>query len=72
MVDNSKSFISTKGIGLGLCISSQLVKKFNGIIDFTSKIGVGSNFFFTFEVDEIIEEYNPFALESGFDFEYNE
>ena len=50
MLDNNK--ISTKGIGLGLSISNLIVKKFNGAIDFTSEVGVGSNFFFTFELNE--------------------
>ena len=46
---------STKGIGLGLSISNMIVKKFNGVIDFTSEIGKGSTFFFTFELNEIID-----------------
>ena len=56
MLDNSKSSVNTKGIGLGLSISNLIVKKFNRIIDFTSEVGVGSNFFFTFELNEIIDE----------------
>ena len=43
--------MKTGGIGLGLNISTLIVKKFNGILDFESKVGVGSNFFFTFEVN---------------------
>ena len=48
--------INTKGIGLGLSISNMIVKKFDGDIDFTSEIGVGSNFYFTFEVNEKIDD----------------
>ena len=33
-----------------------IIKKFNGAIDFTSEIGVGSNFYFTFEVNEVIDD----------------
>ena len=56
MLDNNKSKLNTKGIGLGLSISNLIVKKFNGIIDFTSEVGVGSNFFFTFELNDIDDE----------------
>ena len=45
--------INTKGIGLGLCISKMIVKKFDGNLDFKSDVGVGSNFFFTFEINEV-------------------
>ena len=47
MIDKTKS-VNTNGIGLGLSISNLIVKKFNGAIDFSSEVGVGSNFFFTF------------------------
>ena len=56
MVKNSNSAVNTKGIGLGLSISNLIVQKFNGAIDFSSEVGVGSNFFFTFELNEIIDE----------------
>ena len=55
MIENVNSKVNTTGIGLGLSISNQIVKKFNGSIDFTSEIGKGSNFFFTFELNEILE-----------------
>jgi len=42
--------INTKGIGLGLVISKQIVEKFNGRIDFFSKYNVGSTFFFTLDI----------------------
>lgn len=48
--------VNTKGIGLGLSISNLIVKKFNGILDFTSEVGIGSNFFFTFELNETIND----------------
>ena len=56
MLHNSSTVLNTKGIGLGLSISNLIVKKFNGTIDFTSKIGVGTNFFFTFELGQIFDE----------------
>ena len=43
--------INTKGIGLGLCISKLIATKFDGILEFKSEVGVGSNFYFTFEID---------------------
>ena len=51
MIKNSNSAVNTKGIGLGLSISNLIVQKFNGAIDFSSEVGVGSNFFFTFELN---------------------
>ena len=42
--------VNTNGIGLGLVISQLIIKKFDGIIDFESTYGEGSNFYFTFEV----------------------
>ena len=54
MHDNNQ--ISTKGIGLGLSISKLIVEKFNGAIDFTSECGIGSNFFFTFELNELPDD----------------
>jgi len=42
--------INPKGIGLGLCISKQIVEKFNGIINFVSKYNSGSTFFYTLDV----------------------
>ena len=49
MVEGSKK-VNTNGIGLGLVISQLIVNKFNGKIDFDSKFGEGSSFYFTFEV----------------------
>ena len=63
MHDNNQ--ISTKGIGLGLSISNLIVKKFNGAIDFTSEVGVGSNFFFTFELNELHDENSQIEEDSS-------
>ena len=42
--------MNTKGIGLGLVISDQIVSQFNGDITFQSKVGEGSNFTFKFQL----------------------
>ena len=42
--------LNTKGIGLGLVISDKIVQKFNGSVTFTSEVGVGSKFKFTFQL----------------------
>ena len=63
MHDNNQ--ISTKGIGLGLSISNLIVKKFNGAIDFTSEVGVGSNFFFTFELNELPDDNSQIEEDSS-------
>ena len=44
--DNRK--LNTKGVGMGLVISDQIVQKFNGRVTFSSIPGVGSTFIFTF------------------------
>ena len=48
-----KGKVNTEGIGLGLVISQLIINKFNGEIDFNSKFGQGSCFYFTFEVEKI-------------------
>ena len=48
--------MNTKGIGLGLVISEQIVKQFNGDISFESELDVGSTFTFKFKLDEEIIE----------------
>ena len=55
---DEKKKINTSGIGLGLVISKLIVHKFDGQIDFTSVFGKGSNFNFTFEVEDFdVDEY---------------
>ena len=63
-----------KGIGLGLAISKLIVTKFDGHIDFISKVKKGSTFFFTFRADpynaqdlsiheeKISQKYESFGL----------
>ena len=46
---------------MGLCISKQIVEKFNGVINFVSKYNKGSTFFYTldvlpFEVTEVFKD----------------
>ena len=43
--------MNTNGIGLGLHICKQIVDKFNGKILVKSKVGEGSSFFFSMEVE---------------------
>ncbi|WP_304224633.1 ATP-binding protein [Gracilinema caldarium] len=54
------------GTGLGLVISSNLVKKMGGNLEFTSKAGKGSSFYFTivkpYESDEASEKLNKETL----------
>jgi signal transduction histidine kinase len=40
-----------KQMGLGLYICKQIVKKFNGDIDFISKPGKGSSFIFSMDLE---------------------
>ena len=51
-----KKNINTEGIGLGLVISKLIVSKFNGNIDFFSKYRKGSTFFFSFELQPLIDK----------------
>jgi signal transduction histidine kinase len=46
--------MNTHGIGLGLVISEQIVKEFDGEIFFESVPQQGSTFTFTFKVEEEI------------------
>ena len=47
------SAMNTNGIGLGLVICKHIVEKFDGEIDFDSVPEEGSNFTFTFKLDQI-------------------
>ena len=42
--------MNTKGIGLGLVIADQIVKKFDGEINFESVPGKGSNFTYSMKI----------------------
>ena len=42
--------MNTKGIGLGLVIADQIVKKFDGEISFESVPGKGSNFTYSMKI----------------------
>ena len=52
--------MNTKGIGLGLVIADQIVKKFDGEISFESVAGKGSNFTYSMKIfsEEDIELKN--------------
>ena len=49
--------VNKNGIGLGLVICQKIVAKFDGIIDFISEYQKGTTFFFTFEIDEFMEDF---------------
>ena len=51
-IKDSKSRSKTQGIGLGLVISKMIVQKFNGKISFKSKYNHGSEFMFSFEIED--------------------
>ena len=52
-IKDSKSKFNTQGIGLGLVISKMIVEKFGGKISFKSKYLYGTQFKFSFEIDQI-------------------
>jgi signal transduction histidine kinase len=56
-VQDSKQ-MNTKGIGLGLVISEQIVTQFNGDITFESEKDVGSTFTFKFMLEAELENQN--------------
>jgi signal transduction histidine kinase len=57
-IKNIKKKINTKGIGLGLGISKQIVNKFEGEINFRSQYKKGSTFWFTFQtIDYNLDEF---------------
>lgn len=51
--------MNTRGIGLGLVISKQIVESFGGQIDFKSKFGRGSMFVFSFLLGRFDEANGP-------------
>ena len=52
-VKDSKRKFNTQGIGLGLVISKMIVEKFGGEISFKSKYKHGTQFMFSFEIDDV-------------------
>ena len=58
-IESTRKKVNTKGIGLGLVISKMIVEQFDGKIDFTSKVGEGSDFFFTFKFEDYHLEGPP-------------
>jgi signal transduction histidine kinase len=42
--------MNTNGVGLGLVISKQIAKQFDGDVSVESKLGVGSSFTFSFKL----------------------
>lgn len=70
--------MNTHGIGLGLVISQNIVSQFEGKITVTSEVGLGSNFTFSFKLDDdemqrsIDEQYQEYKLNShDFVFKWN-
>lgn len=47
--------MNTKGIGLGLVISKKIVENFGGMIGFKSKWGKGSNFGFSIQIENELQ-----------------
>lgn len=50
--------LNTKGIGLGLYISKEIVKMFGGDISFASEWNVGTSFTFCMALDEDVSTEN--------------
>jgi len=48
--------MNSNGIGLGLVISKQIVEIFGGQITLKSRLGVGSEFTFTFKLENSCEQ----------------
>ena len=48
--------VNAKGIGLGLFISKKIVNKFGGGIRVRSRLGVGTEFTFTFPLETQVNE----------------
>ena len=51
-IKDEKNQVNTKGIGLGLVISQLIVTNFNGTISFISVVNEGTEFTFTFQLDQ--------------------
>jgi K+-sensing histidine kinase KdpD len=64
--------MNTKGIGLGLVISEQIVKQFNGEMGFESEPNFGSTFRFSFMLeDDKNEEEEDNAYQKDFNINSN-
>ena len=61
-VQDSKQ-MNTKGIGLGLVISEQIVTQFSGSMSFESELDVGSTFTYRFKLDD--EDIPQLEQENG-------
>ena len=55
--------MNTKGIGLGLVISEQIVTQFSGSMSFESELDVGSMFTYRFKLDD--EDIPQLEQENG-------
>ena len=44
--------MNTNGIGIGLVIANQIVRQFDGTINFTSVEGKGSSFVFSIKLED--------------------
>jgi signal transduction histidine kinase len=51
-VDNKNMQMNKNGIGLGLVIASKIVNEYQGSIGFESEEGKGSNFYFSFKLQD--------------------
>ena len=58
-IKDEKNKINVHGVGLGLVICKLIVNKFDGQIDFYSVPKRGTNFFFTFQLQELCLENSP-------------
>jgi signal transduction histidine kinase len=50
--------MNTQGIGLGLVISENIIKAFEGQIGVSSRYGRGTKFVFSILMDSEVENYN--------------
>ena len=48
--------LNTKGIGLGLYISKEIVQQFGGDIDFVSELGIGTSFTLVLALEQVTHE----------------
>lgn len=48
--------MNKNGVGLGLVIAKQICQEFDGDIILQSEVGVGTNFTFTFKLEEMLPQ----------------